>query len=139
MARFFLLMLEVLTRLTILGIGLVKMNGRATQSSLLVTPLYILLQFFSDTSKGLNVYSSKDLTNWKFEGLALSPVEGTVIGPETVVERPKVVFSKPLNQWIVRAKLFSSRYFQVSNSYPNDSYGSTRTTTNISSYDKASP
>lgn len=50
---------------------------------------------------GLNVYSSADLLNWDFEGLALEPVNGTDIGPNTVVERPKVVFSEELDKWVL--------------------------------------
>ena len=54
---------------------------------------------------GINVYSSKDLLNWKNEGKALSPINGTEIAPERVVERPKVVYNEPTKTWVVRCCL----------------------------------
>ena len=51
---------------------------------------------------GLNVYSSVDLTNWKYEGKALEPsATNPIIGPDSVVERPKVVYSEPLQSWVL--------------------------------------
>jgi hypothetical protein len=50
---------------------------------------------------GITVYSSKDLLSWKNEGIALAPVNGTEIGPEMVVERPKVVYNEPTKTWVV--------------------------------------
>lgn len=50
---------------------------------------------------GIAVYSSKDLYNWKNEGLALSPVAGTQAASDQVGERPKVVWSAETNQWVV--------------------------------------
>lgn len=59
---------------------------------------------------GINVYSSKDLLNWKNEGKALSPINGTEIAPERVVERPKVVYNEPTKTWVVSFHLqLSSR------------------------------
>ncbi|ELU39806.1 galactan 1,3-beta-galactosidase [Rhizoctonia solani AG-1 IA] len=43
---------------------------------------------------GIAVYSSKDLYNWKNEGLAFKPVEGTPAASDQVGERPKVVYSE---------------------------------------------
>ena len=51
--------------------------------------------------QGITVYSSKDLVNWKNEGIALAPVNGTEIGSEQVVERPKVVYNEPTKTWVV--------------------------------------
>jgi hypothetical protein len=50
---------------------------------------------------GIAVYSSKDLYNWKNEGLALSPVAGTPAASDQVGERPKVVWSESTKQWVV--------------------------------------
>lgn len=50
--------------------------------------------------QGINVYSSDDLTNWKYEGQALSPLNGTAIAPDLVVERPKVVYNEPTDTWV---------------------------------------
>ncbi|KAF8596528.1 Arabinanase/levansucrase/invertase [Ceratobasidium sp. AG-I] len=50
---------------------------------------------------GIAVYSSKDLYNWKNEGLALSPVAGTPAASDQVGERPKVVWSEETKQWVL--------------------------------------
>lgn len=50
---------------------------------------------------GIAVYSSKDLYNWKNEGLALKPVEGTPAASDQVGERPKVVWSEVTKQWVL--------------------------------------
>ncbi|THV04295.1 Arabinanase/levansucrase/invertase [Dendrothele bispora CBS 962.96] len=54
-----------------------------------------------DLFSGINVYSSPDLLNWDFEGKALSSINGTVIGPDTVVERPKAVFNQETQTWVL--------------------------------------
>ncbi|QRV90966.1 glycoside hydrolase family 43 protein [Ceratobasidium sp. AG-Ba] len=59
---------------------------------------------------GINVYSSKDLLNWKSEGKALSPISGTEIGPERVVERPKVVYNPPTKTWVMWFHADNSSY-----------------------------
>ena len=54
-------------------------------------------------SKGVNVYSSKDLYNWKLEGIALA----TVSDPESdivrgsIIERPKVIFNKKTGKYVM--------------------------------------
>lgn len=50
---------------------------------------------------GINVYSSDDLLNWKNEGRALSPIPGTDIAPDRVVERPKAVFDPVNKNWVL--------------------------------------
>lgn len=46
---------------------------------------------------GISCYSSKDMNSWRYEGLALdvkdSP-KGSLIQPENVCERPKVLYNK---------------------------------------------
>ncbi|KAG8691270.1 hypothetical protein FRC11_005428, partial [Ceratobasidium sp. 423] len=59
---------------------------------------------------GITVYSSKDLLNWKSEGIALAPVNGTEIGPERVVERPKVVYNEPTKTWVMWFHADNSSY-----------------------------
>ncbi|ELU41433.1 importin alpha subunit [Rhizoctonia solani AG-1 IA] len=59
---------------------------------------------------GITVYSSKDLLNWKNEGIALAPVNGTEIGPEQVVERPKVVYNEPTKTWVMWFHADNSSY-----------------------------
>lgn len=53
---------------------------------------------------GIAVYSSRDLYNWKNEGLALSPVAGTPAASDQVGERPKVVWSEETKQWVVSTR-----------------------------------
>ncbi|KAJ7243769.1 Arabinanase/levansucrase/invertase [Mycena rebaudengoi] len=54
-----------------------------------------------DLFSGINVYSSSDLLNWDYRGRALSPIEGTAIAPNLVVERPKSVYNKATKQWVL--------------------------------------
>jgi hypothetical protein len=51
--------------------------------------------------QGVNVYKSPDLGQWTRVGHALSPVNGTALGPDRVVERPKVVWNEPTKSWVV--------------------------------------
>ncbi|TRM56947.1 glycosyl hydrolase [Schizophyllum amplum] len=57
--------------------------------------------FDTNLFSGLNVYSSSDLLNWKNEGRALSPLNGTDIDASRVVERPKAIFSEELHEWVL--------------------------------------
>ncbi len=54
-------------------------------------------------SEGVNVYSSKDLYNWQFEGLALSPSQDTTsdIAEGCLMERPKVIYNKKTKQYVM--------------------------------------
>lgn len=54
-------------------------------------------------SEGVNVYSSKDLYNWTFRGLALAQQEDTTsdITNGCVMERPKVIYNKKTKQFVM--------------------------------------
>ncbi len=55
-------------------------------------------------SEGINVYSSGDLYNWQYEGVALEPVEGDAdheIAWGCVMERPKVVFNEGTGKYVM--------------------------------------
>jgi beta-galactosidase len=55
-------------------------------------------------SEGVNVYSSKDLYNWKYEGLALSPNmtdTSSDIARGCVMERPKVIYNKRTKKYVM--------------------------------------
>jgi hypothetical protein len=57
-----------------------------------------------DRSKyGVSCYSSKDLLNWKNEGLALRVISDTVslLLPGCVIERPKVIFNKKTGKFVM--------------------------------------
>ncbi|KAI1262079.1 family 43 glycoside hydrolase [Xylariaceae sp. FL1019] len=49
---------------------------------------------------GVSVYSSPDLATWDFQGIALKPIEGhPYISPDSIIQRPKVVYSEPTRQY----------------------------------------
>lgn len=52
---------------------------------------------------GVSCYSSKDLLNWKNEGLALKIIIDTasLLGPGCVIERPKVIFNKKTGKFVM--------------------------------------
>lgn len=53
---------------------------------------------------GISCYSSKDMNSWRYEGLALdvkdSP-KGSLIQPENVCERPKVLYNKKTGKFVM--------------------------------------
>ncbi len=61
---------------------------------------------------GVSCYSSLDLLNWKFEGLALKGVDrpGHDLRPEMVLERPKVVFNRKTGKFVMWAHIDSADY-----------------------------
>lgn len=55
------------------------------------------------TEKGVNCYSSTDLLNWKYEGIAL-PVSyelGSDIEKGCIMERPKVIYNKKTEKFVM--------------------------------------
>ncbi|MEI9944989.1 MAG: glycoside hydrolase family 43 protein [Chitinophagaceae bacterium] len=53
---------------------------------------------------GVNCYSSKDLINWKYEGVALSSIIGDPahdLDTSKVIERPKVVYNKQTKKFVM--------------------------------------
>jgi beta-galactosidase len=54
-------------------------------------------------SEGVNVYSSKDLYHWKFEGLALSQSQDTAsdIAVGCLMERPKVIYNAKTKKYVM--------------------------------------
>ncbi|MEL0457347.1 glycoside hydrolase family 43 protein [Flavobacteriaceae bacterium SZ-1-7] len=57
----------------------------------------------SSAQVGVRVYSSKDLYNWKNEGVALSVSHdsNSEIVPGCVIERPKVIFNEKTNTYVM--------------------------------------
>ncbi|MGE5418594.1 MAG: glycoside hydrolase family 43 protein [Chloroflexota bacterium] len=55
------------------------------------------------TRYGVGCYSSKDLLNWKNEGLALRVINDTasLLQPGCVIERPKVIYNKKTGKFIM--------------------------------------
>jgi hypothetical protein len=65
---------------------------------------YRLLRSEKDRSRyGVSCYSSKDLLNWKNEGLALKVINdtSTALCPGCVIERPKVIFNKKTGKFVM--------------------------------------
>jgi beta-galactosidase len=54
-------------------------------------------------SEGVNVYTSKDLQTWNYEGVALAPSDDTLsdIRKGCVMERPKVIYNKKTNKYVL--------------------------------------
>jgi hypothetical protein len=56
-----------------------------------------------NSNYGVSCYSSKDLLNWKNEGLALRVIKDTssLLLPGCVIERPKVIFNKNTGKFVM--------------------------------------
>ena len=55
-------------------------------------------------TKGVTCYSSKDLDNWKFEGVVLQPITSDTesdIHPTMVIERPKVLYNDKTGKFVM--------------------------------------
>lgn len=62
---------------------------------------------------GVGCYSSKDLLNWKFEGIVLPAVKDDPnhdLHPSKVLERPKVIFNKKTGKFVMWAHVESADY-----------------------------
>jgi hypothetical protein len=65
---------------------------------------YRLLRYEKDKSRyGVSCYSSKDLLNWKNEGLALRVINDTssLLLPGCVIERPKVIYNEKTGKFVM--------------------------------------
>ena len=61
---------------------------------------------------GVSCYSSKDLLNWKFEGMALASTKdsSSKLFEERVIERPKVVYNPATKKFVMWVHLDSENY-----------------------------
>ncbi|KFA54304.1 hypothetical protein S40293_04810 [Stachybotrys chartarum IBT 40293] len=60
---------------------------------------------------GVSVYSSENLVDWDFHGLALEPIEGHPhISPEDIIQRPKVLYSEETGKYHMWWHADDSRY-----------------------------
>lgn len=50
---------------------------------------------------GISCYSSLDLVNWHYEGLALRPMDTGMLCRENVCERPKVIYNKKTGKFVI--------------------------------------
>jgi len=62
---------------------------------------------------GVSCYSSKDLVNWKYEGLALSTTPDDTLSdlhPSQVIERPKVIYNDKTKKFVMWMHIESPDY-----------------------------
>jgi len=62
---------------------------------------------------GVSCYSSRDLRNWTYEGVALAPVKTDsthAIHPSQVIERPKVIYNRKTKQFVMWLHVDSPDY-----------------------------
>jgi hypothetical protein len=60
--------------------------------------------------QNINCYSSANLVEWNYEGAVLSRTDSGDLGPNRVVERPKVIFNKKTNKYVMFMHIDSSNY-----------------------------
>lgn len=60
--------------------------------------------------KAVSCYSSTDLVNWARQNDALTPQANTMISTNNIVERPKIVFNKKNNEYVMWFHSDSSNY-----------------------------
>ncbi|KAI1385419.1 carbohydrate-binding module family 35 protein [Hypoxylon trugodes] len=60
--------------------------------------------------QNVNCYSSTDLVQWTYEGALLSRTSSGDLGPNRVVERPKVLFNAKTNKYVLYMHIDSSNY-----------------------------
>jgi hypothetical protein len=58
----------------------------------------------------INCYSSSNLVEWKYEGALLTRTASGDTGPGRVIERPKVMFNKQTNKYVLWMHIDSSNY-----------------------------
>ncbi|ORY11419.1 galactan 1,3-beta-galactosidase [Clohesyomyces aquaticus] len=60
--------------------------------------------------QNVNCYSSSNLVEWKYEGALLSRQGSGDLGPNRVVERPKVIYNRSTKQYVLWMHIDSSSY-----------------------------
>lgn len=60
--------------------------------------------------QNVNCYSSTNLVEWKYEGALLSRTASGDLGPNRVVERPKVIYNKSTKKYVLWMHIDSSDY-----------------------------
>jgi hypothetical protein len=58
----------------------------------------------------INCYSSSNLVEWNYEGALLTRTASGDTGPSRVIERPKVMFNKKTNKYVLWMHIDSSNY-----------------------------
>ena len=76
-----------------------------------VLPEWATWECYRTDVTGVGCYSSKDLLNWKFEGIVLPAVKNDPdhdLHPSKVLERPKVVYNKKTGKFVMWAHVESA-------------------------------
>ena len=63
--------------------------------------------------KDIPCYSSTDLAHWTFRGYALTRQPGGDLGPNRVVERPKVIYNRRTKQYVMYLHVDSPNYSEA--------------------------
>jgi hypothetical protein len=85
--------ISVLSGLTIPRVGEDKTNGTAFAN--------------------INCYSSTNLVEWNYEGAVLTRTGSGDTGPGRVIERPKIMFNKKTNKYVLWMHIDSSNYAEA--------------------------
>ena len=78
-----------------------------------VLPEWATWECYRTDVTGVSCYSSKDLLNWKFEGIVLPAVKDDPnhdLHPSKVLERPKVIYNKKTKKFVMWAHVESADY-----------------------------
>lgn len=78
-----------------------------------ILPSWATWECYRTDVTGVSCYSSKDLLNWKFEGLALKAVPDDPnhdLHPSKVCERPKVIYNKKTKKFVMWVHAESADY-----------------------------
>lgn len=78
-----------------------------------ILPKWATWECYRTDVTGVSCYSSKDLLNWKFEGIVLKAVKDDPnhdLHPSKVLERPKVVYNKKTKKFVMLAHVESADY-----------------------------
>ena len=58
----------------------------------------------------INCYSSTDLVQWHYEGALLSQTSSGDLGPNRIIERPKVIYNEQTKKYVMWMHVDSSNY-----------------------------
>lgn len=78
-----------------------------------ILPSWATWECYRTDVSGVSCYSSTDLYNWRFEGLALKAVpddEASDLHPSKVIERPKVVYNQRTHKFVMWVHAESADY-----------------------------
>lgn len=78
-----------------------------------ILPEWATWECYRTDVTGVSCYSSKDLLNWKFEGLALKAVPDdpeSDLHPSKVIERPKVIYNAKTKKFVMWVHAESADY-----------------------------